>query len=529
MTPSTSPTAAQAAQPASTDRAAGVLLGLAAGDALGAGYEFGDPLPDDAPVGMIGGGDFGWAPGEWTDDTSMAVPIAQAAARGADLRDEAVLDEIVAAWIVWARDAADVGVQTRAVLAEAERNGGTAAAARAAAQALHERTGKSAGNGSLMRTAPVALACLHDEAAAAVAARTLSSLTHWDDDAGDACVLWTLAIRHAVLTGDLDARTGLPALPAARRDRWAALLDDAEQRQPCDFARNGWVVEALQGAWSSIHGAIAAHGAGAGAALVDALERAVRGGRDTDTVAAIAGGLVGAAFGASAVPSAWRRVLHGHPRLRAYDLVALGALAVRGGEPDDTGWPTGPRMDYLGWYPERSLTPHPHDPGVLLGSIVDLEDALGGEGARVDAVVSLCRIGTEQRRVTTSRAADHVEVWLIDKDEPEANPNLDLVLRDTVDAIASLRAEGKTVLLHCVAAQSRTPSVAALYAALHRGVPIEQALADVVAALPAASPKRFLREALTRITEQAARATTDPANTDDTTTDDTTTDHPEAS
>ena len=478
----------------STDRAAGVLLGLAAGDALGAGYEFGDPLPDDAPVGMIGGGGFGWAPGEWTDDTSMAVPIAQAAARGADLRDEAVLDEIVAAWITWARTAADVGVQTRAVLAEAERHGGTAAAARAAAQALHERTGRSAGNGSLMRTAPVAY--LHDPVAATEAARAISSLTHWDDDAGDACVLWTLAIRHAILSGTPDARIGLPALPAARRERWAALLDDAEQRRPRDFARNGWVVEALQGAWSSIHGAVSAHRDAA--ALRDGLERAVRGGRDTDTVAAIAGGLLGAAFGASAVPSAWRRVLHGHPGLRAHDLVALGTLAARGGEPDDTGWPTGPRMDYLDWYPERSLTPHPHDPRVLLGSIVDLDET------SADAVVSLCRIGTDQRRAT-----DHVEVWLIDRDEPEANPNLDLVLRDTVDAIAALRAEGKTVLLHCVAAQSRTPSVAALYAALHRGVPVEQALADVVAALPAADPKRFLREALTRITDQAARATTE--------------------
>lgn len=498
MTPTTAPRPT-----VSTDRAAGVLLGLAAGDALGAGYEFGPPMPDGTVVGMIGGGTFGWAPGEWTDDTSMAVPIAQAAARAADLRDEAVLDEIVAAWITWARTAADVGIQTRAVLAEAERAGGTAAAARAAAQALHERTGKSAGNGSLMRTAPVALAFLDDAEAAAEAALAISSLTHWDDDAGDACVLWTLAIRHAVLTGTLDARIGLTALPAARRERWAALLDDAEQRQPRDFERNGWVVEALQGAWSSIHGAVAAHPGGAalrdGTALVDGLERAVRGGRDTDTVAAIAGGLLGAAFGASAVPSAWRRILHGHPGLRAHDLVGLGALAARGSEPDDTGWPTGPRMDYLGWYPERSLTPHPHDPGVLLGSIVDLDES------PADAVVSLCRIGTDQRR-----AADHVEVWLIDKDEPEANPNLDLVLRDTVDAIAALRAEGKTVLLHCVAAQSRTPSVAALYAALHRGVPVEQALADVIAALPAASPKRFLREALTRITDPAAPAVTDP-------------------
>ena len=469
----------------SIDRSAGVLLGLAAGDALGAGYEFGPPLPDDTAVGMIGGGSFGWAQGEWTDDTSMAVPIAQAAARGADLRNDAVLDEIVAAWITWARTAADVGVQTRAVLAEAERTGRTAVAARAASLGLHERTGRSAGNGSLMRTAPVALAHLHDPAAAAEAARAISSLTHWDDDAGDACVLWTLAIRHAVLTGAVDVRIGLAALPAERRERWAALLDDAERLEPRDFEHNGWVVEALQGAWSSIHHAMATQADGA--ALREGLERAVRGGRDTDTVAAIAGGLLGAAFGASAVPSAWRLLLHGHSGLRAHDLVELAALAARSGEPDSTGWPTTVRMDYSGWQAERSLTVHPHDPRVLLGSIVDLDES------EADAVVSLCRIGTQQRR-----AADHVEIWLIDRDEPGANPNLDLVLRDAADAVAAFRAQGKTVLLHCVAAQSRTPSVAALYAALHRDVPVEQALDEVVAALPAASPQPFLVSAVRR-------------------------------
>ena len=65
-----------------THRAAGVLLGLAAGDALGAGYEFGPALPADAPVVMEGGGSFGWAPGQWTDDTDMAVAIALVAADG---------------------------------------------------------------------------------------------------------------------------------------------------------------------------------------------------------------------------------------------------------------------------------------------------------------------------------------------------------------------------------------------------------------------------------------------------------------
>ena len=64
------------------DRATGTRLASAAGDALGAGYEFGPPLPDDQPVHMAGGGTFGWAPGEWTDDTSMAVPIAQVLADG---------------------------------------------------------------------------------------------------------------------------------------------------------------------------------------------------------------------------------------------------------------------------------------------------------------------------------------------------------------------------------------------------------------------------------------------------------------
>jgi hypothetical protein len=64
--------------PLQNDRAAGVLVTLAAGDALGAGYEFGAPLPDGTPVSMKGGGPFGFAPAEWTDDTSMAVALAEA-------------------------------------------------------------------------------------------------------------------------------------------------------------------------------------------------------------------------------------------------------------------------------------------------------------------------------------------------------------------------------------------------------------------------------------------------------------------
>jgi ADP-ribosylglycohydrolase len=167
-----------------------------------------------------------------------------------------------------------------------------------------------------MRTAPLALAYLDDEAALVEAARRVSELTHFDPEAGDAVVLWCCAIRHAILTGELDARIGLQHIPSERRDLWEARLDAAKKAQPSDFTNIGWVVEALQGAWSAISTTPVpqddpAQGVFRADHLRLALDAAVRGGGDTDTVAAIAGGLLGAAYGASAVPAKWRRVLHG--------------------------------------------------------------------------------------------------------------------------------------------------------------------------------------------------------------------------
>src|SRR5262249_11648788 len=220
---------------AQLDRAVGALLGTAAGDALGAAYEFGPPRGPELEVAMVGGGSFGWEPGEWTDDTSMAIAIAEVAATGADLREEEALDAIVARWGEWMNDAKDVGIQTSSVLRTAHWLGLTAHTAREASAALHERTGRTAGNGSLMRTAPVALAYLDDEAALVQAARALGELTHYDPDAGDACVLWCLAIRHAILTGVFDVRIGLQHIDAERRALWASRLDAAEASQPSDF------------------------------------------------------------------------------------------------------------------------------------------------------------------------------------------------------------------------------------------------------------------------------------------------------
>jgi len=315
-------------------RAAGVLAGMACGDALGAPYEFGPPLAVTTVVDMCGGGSFGWKPGEWTDDTQMAVVILQAAesavADGARLTDR--LDDVVTGWVEWARTATDVGAQTRTVLAEAAAHGRpTAATCTAAATALHARTGRSGGNGSLMRTAPVALAYLDDVDALAHAARAVSDLTHHDPDAGDACVLWCAAIRHAVLTGELDVLVGLDLLPAERRTRWTTLVAEAERRQPAEFEHNGWVVEAFQAAWSAIvHSRQGESWRDDPDHLRRGLEAAVRGGRDTDTVAAIAGALLGAHRGAMAVPERWSAVTHGWPGLGFSDLAARGALLARG-------------------------------------------------------------------------------------------------------------------------------------------------------------------------------------------------------
>ena len=100
---------------------------------------------------------------------------------------------------------------------------------RGRARAVHDATGRSGGNGSLMRTGPVALAYLAPGAEPELvdAAARIAQLTHWEDDNVDAVVLWSLAIRHAVLTGELDPRVGLHFVPEQRRHRWAGLIDDA--------------------------------------------------------------------------------------------------------------------------------------------------------------------------------------------------------------------------------------------------------------------------------------------------------------
>jgi ADP-ribosylglycohydrolase len=412
--------------------------------------------------------------------------VADVAATGADLRSEAALDAIARRFADWyAGGPPDVGVQTAAVLGAAGP-APTAATMAAAAEQHHERTGRSGGNGSIMRTSAVALAHLGDAAAIVEAASAVSRLTHTDARAAEACVLWCLAIDHAVRTGELNARAGLARLPADARLFWQDRLDEAEQRPPSAFNPNGYVVPALQAAWSAIHHTAVPqrfpcrH-------LADALDACVRIGHDTDTVASIAGALLGARWGASAIPAEWRMRLHGWPGGTSDQLADLAALTVNGGA-DEQGWPGCGRIAYE--QPGHdSFARHPHDDGVYLSGA----GALDQMPEEVTTVLSLCRIGSSQ----VPAGVRAISFRLIDKGD-EDNPNLDFVIDDAARTVRRLREDGERVLLHCVAAQSRTPTVATWYSVLC-GVPFERALHDVCTALPAASPNPAFRAALRRL------------------------------
>ncbi|MEJ1922494.1 ADP-ribosylglycohydrolase family protein [Microbacterium sp. KHB019] len=472
------------------DRAIGTVLASAAGDALGSQYEFGPALPDDTTL-LFGQGAFGHGPGEWTDDTSMAIPILDVLARGDRLDDVVSREEIAGRWIEWARTAKDVGAQTRSVLSRVPASF-SEEDVRTASRTLHERTGRSAGNGALMRTGPVALGYLNRPVTdLADAARAVSELTHWEADSASACIIWSAAIRHAILTGELDVRGQLPLLRDSDAARWSALIDEAlaPGAHPRDFRQsNGWVVRAFQGALAAVAGA---------ASLTDAVERAVRGGNDTDTVAAIAGSLAGALWGGSAVPLSWKRKLHGWPWYTANDLVRQAALAARGGQADGEGWPTADRLAQPGHASRGTFEQHPHDDRVWIGSLA----ALDRLPIDIDAVVSLCRVGAAQ----LSEEVESVQVWLID--QPARNANLDLVLADAADAVAALRAEGKIVFLHCAEGRSRTAAVSTLYGARHRGIPLHRAWDDIRGALPEFAPQQFLRDAVSRIMNDQKKET----------------------
>jgi len=291
------------------DRVKGAVCGGAAGDALGAGYEFTNPHPDDQIV-MKGGGAFNWAPGEWTDDTAMAVAILDVLAQG-----HCDIEQVGDNFLSWyASSPPDVGIQTSAVLSSA-KNG---ALLILAGQEFYDKYPNKAGNGALMRTGPVALSALGDREAVTENATAIASLTHAHPDSTTACVLWSLAIEEAIMTSETDdvfdwegaVKNGLSFLDSSSASRWEELIDEAIQGPSALFNPNGYVASAFQAALSAIT-ETPVPAINPSDHFMKALETAIRIGDDCDTVAAIAGSLLGARWGVSAIPEDWKAIIHG--------------------------------------------------------------------------------------------------------------------------------------------------------------------------------------------------------------------------
>jgi ADP-ribosyl-[dinitrogen reductase] hydrolase len=426
-----------------TQRALGAVIGSAVGDALGAPFEFKPagrytqrfPEPVVGGIGeMVGGGTFGWAPGEFTDDTQMAIVQAESvlACGGVDGAD------LFERFRVWAAKASDVGIQTRSVLTSG------LAWDVAAAEHFREGPGRGAGNGSLMRATPAAVYFAASAPDATVAAaRATSAVTHGDPATGWGTALYHLMIR-AALHGDdpFEAlRVGLDSLPADQ-DRYVTMLDP--NWDPADSTLpNGAVWTCLaQAVW-----AVRDHDSFP-AAVVAAIDL----GGDTDTVAAVAGGLAGAIHGIQGIPSRWPTYLHGHVTTPAgpvtYRLRDLQTLTLRLLGNDTT--------------PEAGLGP-PRGPTELAPGLFAADLRAAGDVPTDWAVVSLCRVADQFTEHPLRR-----EVYLVDKDDGH-NPGLARVIADVVDTIDAFLAEGRPTVVHCHHGASRTGLVLRAWLMHHHG------------------------------------------------------------
>jgi ADP-ribosyl-[dinitrogen reductase] hydrolase len=281
------------------DRYRGALLGLAAGDALGTTLEFRPPGSFQPIDDMVGGGPFGLKAGQWTDDTSMALCLAESLVErgGFDPADQ--MRRYVRWWRegVWSSTGScfDIGVTTRSALRRFEETGEPLAGS---------TDPHSAGNGAIMRLAPVPLAFAADPEKAIELAGESSLTTHGARTCVDAC-RYLAGLIVGALFGEgksqlLSPRyTPVPGL--WERQPLAPAIDEVAvgsflRRAPPEIVGSGYVVRSLEAAlWAFAK----SDGFEEGALL------AVNLGNDADTTGAVYGQLAGAYYGVVGIPERW--------------------------------------------------------------------------------------------------------------------------------------------------------------------------------------------------------------------------------
>jgi ADP-ribosyl-[dinitrogen reductase] hydrolase len=281
----------------------GSLLGLACGDALGTTLEFKSPGTFKPVTDIVGNGPFRLKPGDWTDDTSMALCLAESLieCKGFDPADQ------MKRYLRWYREGHlsstgrcfDIGNTTRDALLRFERTG----------EPYSGSTDKhSAGNGSIMRLAPVPLFFARDPEKAMEMSGESSRTTHGTSVCVDACrYLGALIIGAANGVGKEDLLSSMFCPVPGYWERKplgpelaAIALGSFKKRNPPAIKGSGYVVASLEAAlWAFYHGSSFEEGC-----LI-----AVNLGDDADTTGAIYGQLAGAFFGEEAIPAKWRRKL----------------------------------------------------------------------------------------------------------------------------------------------------------------------------------------------------------------------------
>ena len=281
----------------------GCLLGLAVGDALGTTLEF-KPQGTFTPItDMIGGGPFNLKPGQWTDDTSMALCLAESLieCRGFNPQDQ--MERYIRWWkeghLSSTRRCFDIGNTTRTALATFLKTGNPICG---------PSDSYSAGNGSLMRLAPVPLFYAGNPREAIEKSGESSKTTHGALTAVDACRYFG-ALIVGVLTGE-DKETILSDHYCPVHGYWQEKLlipeiaeiamGSFKRKNPPQIRGSGYVVQSLEAAlWAFFHSNTFEEGC----------LMAVNLGDDADTTGAIYGQIAGAYYGDNAIPITWRKMV----------------------------------------------------------------------------------------------------------------------------------------------------------------------------------------------------------------------------
>ncbi len=287
------------------DRYRGSLLGLAVGDAVGTTLEFSQPGAFVPLTDMVGGGPFHLNPGEWTDDTSMALCLAASLVeqKGFDARDQ------MERYLCWRKKGYmssngtcfDIGVTVSTSLSLFEKTGNPFAGS------THPST---AGNGSIMRLAPVPLFYASQPDKALEKSAESSRTTHGAQTAVDACRYLGALIVGAVHGVSKEALLSPFYSPIPnywqRQPLVSELVEVAagsfKQRNPPDIRGTGYVVKSLEAAlWAFYHST----------SFEDGCLLAVNLGEDADTTGAVYGQLAGAFYGEAGISQQWRtRLAH---------------------------------------------------------------------------------------------------------------------------------------------------------------------------------------------------------------------------